>query len=142
MGARIKHHPILGESAEGRKVTITVDGRPVQACEGEPIAVALMAAGKRVLRYTEKFGEPRGVFCALGRCTDCAMTVDGRPNVRTCVTPVHEGMQVETQHGLGERRGYDEVTGNRNGDGGVGRVRGASAPMRWRTVKGRIQESE
>ena len=30
------------------------------------------------------------------------MVVDGVPNVRTCVTPVREGMDVRTQHGLGE----------------------------------------
>jgi len=27
--------------------------------------------------------------------------VDGVPNVRTCVTPLEEGMQVETQTGKG-----------------------------------------
>ncbi|MHB8947330.1 MAG: (2Fe-2S)-binding protein, partial [Bacillota bacterium] len=47
---------------------------------------------------------PRGLFCAIGRCTDCVMTVDGVPNVRTCVTPVREGLRVETQRGLGEWR--------------------------------------
>ena len=25
------------------------------------------------------------------------MTVDGIPNVRTCITPLKEGMQIETQ---------------------------------------------
>jgi len=112
VGSRITEHPVLGDAPEGRKVTITVDGRALEAHEGEPVAVALMAAGKRVLRYTEKLGEPRGIFCALGRCTDCAMTVDGHPNVRTCVTPVREGMRVQTQHGRG-RAGDGEATGNR-----------------------------
>jgi predicted molibdopterin-dependent oxidoreductase YjgC len=102
--SRIRRHPILGDTRKRKTVTITVDGRPIEAYEGEPIAVALLAAGKRVLRYTEKLGEPRGIFCALGRCTDCAMVVDGRPNVRTCVTPVREGMRVETQRGRGQRR--------------------------------------
>ena len=78
-----------------------VDGEPVQAYEGEPIATALMAAGRRVFRYTTKSNKPRGVFCALGRCTDCVMIVDGQPNVRTCVTLAREGMVIETQIGLG-----------------------------------------
>jgi predicted molibdopterin-dependent oxidoreductase YjgC len=52
-------------------------------------------------RKTPKYGTPRGVFCAIGRCTDCIMTVDGTPNVRTCVTPVKDGMIVETQEGHG-----------------------------------------
>lgn len=68
----------------------------MQAEEGEPIAVALWAQGIRVLRVTSVRAEPRGIFCALGRCTDCVMTVDGRPNVRTCVTAVSEGMRIET----------------------------------------------
>ncbi len=29
------------------------------------------------------------------------MVVDGVPNVRTCITPLKPGMQVETQHGNG-----------------------------------------
>ena len=29
------------------------------------------------------------------------MIVNGVPNTRTCVTPVEEGMTVETQYGLG-----------------------------------------
>ena len=48
---------------------------------------ALLAAGRRTFRRTTQRNEPRGVFCALGRCTDCVMIVDGQPNVRTCVTP-------------------------------------------------------
>ena len=73
----------------------------MEAYEGEPIAAALLAGGIRVFRHTHKKGEPRGVFCGIGRCTDCMMTVDGVPNVRTCVTPAREGMVIETQRGLG-----------------------------------------
>jgi len=76
---------------------IRVDGRPIQAYEGEPIAAALMAIGVKVFRKTRKKKEPRGVFCAIGRCTDCIMSVDGIPNVRTCVTPVREGMEIWTE---------------------------------------------
>ncbi|WP_414144401.1 2Fe-2S iron-sulfur cluster-binding protein, partial [Absicoccus sp.] len=35
-----------------------------------------------------------------GRCTDCVMVVDGKPNIRTCVTPLKAGMQVQTQYGV------------------------------------------
>lgn len=98
---RVLDHPILGEAKLGRKITIEVDGQLVPAFEGEPIAAALLAAGYKVFRYTVKKGEPRGVFCAIGRCTDCVMTVDGRPNVRTCITPAVDGMKVQTQAGLG-----------------------------------------
>lgn len=44
---------------------------------------------------------PRGFFCAIGKCSSCFMVVDGVPNVRTCVTPLAEGMNIETQYGKG-----------------------------------------
>lgn len=102
---RIVRHPILGDLPEAKQVTITVDGRPLAAREGEMIAAALTAAGISRLRTTSKQHDGRGIFCAIGRCTDCVMEVDGRPNVRTCVTPVAEGMVVNTQVGLGVWKG-------------------------------------
>ena len=71
----------------------------MEGFEDEPIAAALRAAGVMPHRHTVKRGEPRGIFCAIGRCTDCVMVVDGKPNVRTCMTPLKEGMQVQTQYG-------------------------------------------
>ncbi len=99
---RVEEHPILGPLQKGKIITIDVDGKPIQAVEGEPIAAALMAAGKTIFRYTRKRNEARGVFCAIGQCTDCMMIVDGVPNVRTCITMVKEGMKIQTQIGLGD----------------------------------------
>ena len=97
---RIEEHPILGTYQKGKTVTFTLDGQEMQGCEGEPIAAALKAAGVMVHRHTLKNDAPRGIFCAIGRCTDCVMIVDGQPNVRTCVTPLHAGMKVQTQYGV------------------------------------------
>ena len=94
---RVKEHPILSSLDSIPMVEIIVDGAVVCAREGEPIAAALMASGQLKLRHTHKSGSPRGVFCGIGRCTDCVMTVDGQANVRTCVTPVRSGMIIETQ---------------------------------------------
>ena len=96
---QVVHHPILGDLPELREAKIQVDGKEIPAVAGEPIAAALAAAGIRVHRYTAERTEPRGIFCAIGQCTDCVMTVNGVPNVRTCITPVVAGMVVETQHG-------------------------------------------
>ena len=96
---RIKEHPILGTIEKGRPVRFTFDGKEMEGFEDEPIAAALRAAGVMTHRHTVKRGEPRGIFCAIGRCTDCVMVVDGKPNVRTCMTPLKEGMQVQTQYG-------------------------------------------
>lgn len=97
---RLEEHPILGSYERGREVKFTFDGAPMTGFEGEPIAAALKAAGVVIHRYTTKKHEPRGLFCAIGRCTDCVMVVDGKPNVRTCMEPLKEGMVVQTQHGL------------------------------------------
>ena len=97
---RITNHPVLGPEEERTQVTIFYEGQAIPAYEGEPIAAALMAAGIRVFRTTEKAKKNRGIFCGNGRCSDCMMIVDGQPNVRTCVTKVHDGMQLQVQHGL------------------------------------------
>ena len=97
---RIEEHPILGTYQKGKTVTFTLDEKEMQGWEGEPIAAALKAAGVMVHRHTLKNDAPRGIFCAIGRCTDCVMIVDGQPNVRTCVTPLHAGMKVQTQYGV------------------------------------------
>jgi predicted molibdopterin-dependent oxidoreductase YjgC len=99
---RVKDHPILGKGPALKEVKIKVDGKELKAYKGEMIASALTAAGIKVFRYTSKNNEPRGVFCAIGRCTDCVMIVNGMPNVRTCVTPVENNMVIQTQEGLGQ----------------------------------------
>ncbi len=103
MEQRIEEHPILGALEKGKAVRFTFDGKEIEGCEGEPIAAALKAAGVMVHRYTQKEHKPRGIFCAIGRCTDCVMIVDGVPNVRTCITPLREGMVVKTQYGVSEK---------------------------------------
>lgn len=100
---RIDNHPILGVQQREKQVAFTFDGKTLYGCEGEPIAIALKAAGVMIHRYTSKRHEPRGLFCAIGRCTDCVMVVDGVQNIRTCVTPLHAGMAVQTQYGTSSK---------------------------------------
>lgn len=99
---RIVNHPILGNLQDPAEVKLQVDGKEITALAGEPIAAALAASGIRIHRYTATKAEPRGIFCAIGQCTDCVMTVNGVPNVRTCITPVIEGMVIETQRDTGQ----------------------------------------
>jgi len=98
---RIGDHPIMG-TAKKPDITIIFDGQEIPAVKGEPVAAALLAAGIKTLRFTEKKHLPRGIFCGIGRCNDCKMIVNGVPNTRTCVTLAEDGMIVETQHGLGK----------------------------------------
>jgi predicted molibdopterin-dependent oxidoreductase YjgC len=80
----------------GQPITVRVDDQPVEAFEGETVAAVLLAEGIRTFRHTPR-GEARGIFCGMGICYECLVTVDGAPNVRACVTPVSEGMVIETR---------------------------------------------
>lgn len=98
---RITDHPILS-FPQREKVSFTFDGGTLEGFRGEPIVAALHAAGVRVLRHSLKHKRPRGLFCAIGNCSSCLMTVNGVPNVRVCTEPLQAGMKVETQQGKGE----------------------------------------
>ena len=88
-------------------VEFTFDGRPVPARPGQTVGGALLAAGVRSWRTTRFEGKPRGLFCGIGVCFDCLVTVNGEPNVRACLAPVAEGDVVVTQ--VGDGRGADSV---------------------------------
>jgi len=77
-----------------QRLTVVVDGEPVAAFAGESVATVLLALGRRTFRHT-KHGTPRGLYCGIGVCFDCLVTVDGIENVRACMTPVVEGMVIE-----------------------------------------------
>jgi sarcosine oxidase subunit alpha len=75
-------------------ITIRIDGHPVSVDEGTTVAVALLQAG---IRRTSVDGSPREAACGMGICWECRATVDGVPGVRTCLTRVADGMEVETR---------------------------------------------
>lgn len=81
--------------------SILFDGRPVPAAPGQTVAAALWAAGVRSWRTTRNAGAPRGLFCGIGACFDCLVTIDGTANQRACLIPARPGMSVGTQVGTG-----------------------------------------
>ena len=80
---------------------VTFDGRTVEALPGRTIAAALWAAGITSWRTTRDGGRPRGVFCGIGVCFDCLVTVNDRPNQRACLVPARPGDVIRTQEGTG-----------------------------------------
>lgn len=90
--------------SRGQRFEFTFDGQPVRAYSGETIAAALFAANKIILNTSEKHSHPRGVFCGIGICYNCLVTVNGLPNVRACQTDAIPGIVVESQHGNGRLR--------------------------------------
>ncbi|MDD4833022.1 MAG: (2Fe-2S)-binding protein [Clostridia bacterium] len=97
---RIEKHPIL-TFEKGETVTFTYNGTVYSGFKGEPIASALHANGVRTLGHTHDKHRPRGLYCAIGNCSSCLATVNGKPNVRICVEPLTKGMVVTQQNGRG-----------------------------------------
>lgn len=93
---RIWKHPIL-DFKRGKKVSFQFEGEEVEGYENETIAAALFASGVKAFSKSKRFNHPRGWFCGIGKCSSCLMRVNGIPNVRTCITPVEEGMRVQRQ---------------------------------------------
>ena len=91
MSQHIEEHPIVDYPSR-TPVTFSFDGRTLTGLAGQPIAAALLDNGISVFRHTHK----------TGQCSDCVVVVNGTPNVRSCTTPLVEGMVIETQHGLGK----------------------------------------
>jgi sarcosine oxidase, subunit alpha len=82
----------------GAPITVDFEGSAIRAFEGEPVAVALHAAGIQVLGRSSKYHRPRGLFCLDGHCASCYLRIDGRPNRRACMTPARVGLRCERQN--------------------------------------------
>ena len=85
--------PSANVGGDGERFTIEVNGEAVAAYGGQTVAAALITAGHHVFGQTPS-GARRGLFCGMGVCFDCLVTVDGLADQRACVTPVRPGMQV------------------------------------------------
>lgn len=87
---------LLPEVQRGRPIKIQVDGKPIVAYDGETVAAAMLAAGIQTFRLSRKNKEPRGLYCGMGVCYECLVTVDGVHALQACLTLVSDGIQVET----------------------------------------------
>jgi len=76
-------------------LSFTVDGRPMQARQGESVLAAILCHGDHLRRH-EVGGEPRAGFCLMGACQDCWVWLGPDERGRACTTPVAAGMQVST----------------------------------------------
>ena len=96
---RLTNHPVLDVAKDGRqKISITVEGRSLEVLEGEILAAALWASGFISLGHNPSDGSHRGMYCGIGHCYECRVTVDGVEDVRSCLIRVRAGMQVSLQN--------------------------------------------
>lgn len=91
-----KSSDMLPAIQRGERVNLTVDGKSIEAYQGETVAAAMLAAGIRTFHKSHKHQQPRSLYCGMGICYECLVTINGVHAQRACITLVKEGMQVET----------------------------------------------
>jgi sarcosine oxidase subunit alpha len=99
-------------------VTFWFDGQAYRGRAGEPLAVSLWRQGVRALGWREEGGAPRGLYCAIGHCFECRVTVEGERDRRACLEPVRQGLRAERQSPPPPLRAVplEEVLGDDPGD--------------------------
>jgi glycine/D-amino acid oxidase-like deaminating enzyme len=90
---RLRHPDV---QACGEPVVFSWNGRALRGLAGETIAAALAAHGIAELRSTRS-GARRGLFCGMGACQECLVTVDGQASQRACMTKLREGQVIRSQ---------------------------------------------
>ena len=88
--------PIRPQPAAG--VEIEFEGRTYRGVLGQSIAGILLANNVIDWRTTSSNHAPRGLFCGIGICFDCVVTVDGVADIRACQRRARGGEHVERQH--------------------------------------------
>ena len=83
-----------GSTAAGRSASRST-ASTIPAFEGDTIASALYAAGRRTFSRSFKYHRPRGELCGCGQCANSLVQIGGRPGVRACAEPAVDGMEVE-----------------------------------------------
>lgn len=97
---RITEHPILS-IPKLKEITFYWEGRPMKGFEGMVISSALFMNGVKIFGRHPKDGSPQGLFCANNQCAQCTVLVNGE-SVKSCMTPLKEGMDIKSCQGLPE----------------------------------------
>jgi sarcosine oxidase subunit alpha len=75
-------------------IRLTVNGRAIAVPNGSSVAAAI--AQLTVYFRRSVHGELRAPLCGMGVCFECRVRIDGLAHQRACMTPVRDGMQVQT----------------------------------------------
>ncbi|WP_375001303.1 (2Fe-2S)-binding protein [Aeromicrobium sp. CTD01-1L150] len=86
------------ERRQGETVRLSLDGTELLGERGQTIAGVLMAHGISSWRTTSVEERPRGLFCGIGVCFDCILTVNDERDVRACQRRAQDGDVISTQH--------------------------------------------
>lgn len=76
------------------RIRLSVNGQAVDVPSGASVAAAIATVATRFRRSVK--GEARAPLCGMGVCFECRVRIDGVAQLRACMTPAREGMQVMT----------------------------------------------
>ena len=80
----------------GKAIEVIVNGKKAQAYEGELVSTVLQELGISIFGHKPKTGQGSGLYCGMGVCYECLVTIDKIDNVRACQTFVVDQMVIET----------------------------------------------
>lgn len=86
--------PLSQDPEEDACVSIVIDGSALACKAGQTVASALLMHEIYRFRSSPTGRTPRGPFCMMGACQECAIRIDGSIR-RACQTEVQDGMTVE-----------------------------------------------
>ena len=91
----MKHNSTPDRQSPPEPVDITVNGRALQARAGDNLSAVLWSNGYLSFGRDPYTGAERSVYCGIGHCGQCLVTVDGIEDQRACRLTVRPGMKVE-----------------------------------------------
>lgn len=88
-------HAIVARGDDRDHGSILVDDRPVAYRASDSVGSCLMRAGILTTRRSLR-GQARGVFCGIGICNECLVTIGEERNVRACQVDPSPGLTIHT----------------------------------------------
>jgi sarcosine oxidase subunit alpha len=84
-----------------KPVTFTFEGEEHRGFDGDVIASALYAEGRRLISRSSKYHRPRGVLTMAGHDANALVTVADEPHVRADRMRISPGLDVRSTNRLG-----------------------------------------
>ena len=82
------------------EIRFSFNGTSLTCVEGTTVAAALLAHGVNAWRTTRHEGSPRGIFCGIGQCFDCLITINDKADIRACLDVIQDGDVLSSQAGV------------------------------------------
>jgi aerobic-type carbon monoxide dehydrogenase small subunit (CoxS/CutS family) len=79
-----------------KKFNFFFNGEELPASKGDSVAAALLNSGKNI--FGERMnGKHRGLYCGMGVCNECLVTINGERGIRACMQYLEPNAVVEKE---------------------------------------------